>query len=157
MLCSGVPYYLIKFRPAKTAQNKNVPKMMGSELHYVDIIFFFPPERESVYQNSFWLRKGSPNYAWKFQQVSSSQECNLKEIVTIKQAQCSYCYRHSERHRVLVASVRLDVLPCVGDTLPPHIHFCMLSLIGGFFKDTLLHFFFILHLKYFSLLCCSGN
>lgn len=41
MLCSGVPYYLIKFRPAKTAQNKNVPKMMGSELHYVDIIFFF--------------------------------------------------------------------------------------------------------------------
>lgn len=40
MLCSGVPYYLIKFRPEKTAQNKNVPKMMGSELHYVDIIFF---------------------------------------------------------------------------------------------------------------------
>lgn len=40
MLCSGVPYYLIKFRPAKTTQNKNVPKMMGSELHYVDIISF---------------------------------------------------------------------------------------------------------------------
>lgn len=41
MLCSGVSYYLIKFRPAKMAQNKNIPKMMGSELHYMDIIFFF--------------------------------------------------------------------------------------------------------------------
>lgn len=69
--------------------------------------FFFSPERESVYQNSFGLRKGSPNYAWKFQQVSSSQECNLKKIVTIKQARCSYCYGYSEKHRVLVASVRL--------------------------------------------------
>lgn len=95
-------------------------------------LFFFPPERKSVYQNSFCPRKGSPNCAWKFKQVSSSQECNLKEIGTIKQARCSYLYEHDVKHHILMASVCSGLLSCMGDTPPPHKHFWMLSLIAIF-------------------------
>lgn len=126
--------------------------------------FFFPPERKSVYQNSFCARKGSPNCAWKFKQVSSSPECNLKETVTSKQAQCSYLYRHGVKHHILMAVVCLGLFSCMGDTPPPHKHFWMLSLIvilflspQGYFSKAYCYIIFLFTSEtFFSYLCC-GN
>lgn len=149
MLCSGVPYHLIKFRPAKTAQNKNVPKMMGSELHYVDMIFF------SLQRENQFIRIHSDLGKDHLTMLgNSSRSHHPKNIISRKLS------RSSRLGAVIVTDTVRSIESWwhqYSSCAPLHIHFCMLSLIVRFFKDTLLRFFSILHLKHFPFLCCSGN